>query len=104
MEHCADQPDAPRFGVEDLPIYVLSYYNNVIDIRNDTFGVRVRRVRIRANAFHCQSRGSEGGIIHGLRPAEKPPCLRLFVKRNITQVLAQSNLFQVFDNANAPGA
>ena len=42
MEHCADKPHAPRFGVEDLAIYVLSYYNNVIDIRNDTVGVRVR--------------------------------------------------------------
>ena len=64
-EHCADQPDAPRFGVEDLAIYVLSYYNNVIDIRNDKVGVRVRRVRIRANAFHCQSRGGEGGASDG---------------------------------------
>ena len=65
MEHCADKPHAPRFGVEDLAIYVLSYYNNVIDIRNDTVGVRVRRVRIRANAFHCQSRGSEDGASDG---------------------------------------
>lgn len=51
----------PRFGVEDLCIYVLSYYRNVIDVSVDTVGVRVRRVRIRANAFHCQSRSSEGG-------------------------------------------
>lgn len=51
----------PRFGVEDLCIYVLSYYKNVIDVRVDTVGVRVRRVRVRANAFHCQSRSSEGG-------------------------------------------
>ena len=60
-EHCTEQPDAPRFGVEDLAIYVLGYYKNVIDIRVDTVGVRIRRVRIRANAFHCQARGSEGG-------------------------------------------
>jgi hypothetical protein len=60
-ENCTNQPDAQRFGVEDMAIYVLSYYQNVIDIRVDTVGVRVRRVRIRANAFHCQARSSEGG-------------------------------------------
>ena len=52
-EHCVGLPDAPRFGLSDLAIYVLSYYRSVIDIRNDTVGVSVRRVRIRANAFHC---------------------------------------------------
>lgn len=60
-KNCIGQPDAPRFGIEDMAIYVLSYYQNVIDIRVDTIGVRVRRVRIRANAFHCQARSSEGG-------------------------------------------
>ena len=53
-EHCVGLPDAPRFGLSDLAIYVLSYYQSVIDIRNDTVGVSIRRVRIHANAFHCQ--------------------------------------------------
>ena len=52
---------SPRFGLEDLAIYVLSYYRNLLDVRVDTLGVRVRRVRVRANAFHCQGRDSEGG-------------------------------------------
>jgi len=45
---------ATRFGIEDLAFYVLSYYVNVINIAPQTDGVRIRRVRIRANAFHCQ--------------------------------------------------
>ena len=42
-----------RFGVEDLTIYVLSYYNNLVQFGADTDGCRFRRVRVRANAFHC---------------------------------------------------
>lgn len=57
----AAAPNATRFGLEDLSVYVLSYYRNVVDIRADTVGVRLRRVRVRANAFHCQARSSEGG-------------------------------------------
>mmetsp|Transcript_22093 Transcript_22093/g.66317 ORF Transcript_22093/g.66317 Transcript_22093/m.66317 type:complete len:262 (-) Transcript_22093:2313-3098(-) len=47
-----------RYGAEDLSIYVLSYYNNVFDISADTDGVRLRRLRVRANAFHCGNEGS----------------------------------------------
>eukprot|EP01050_Picozoa_sp_SAG11_P045006 SAG11_NODE_22194_length_410_cov_1.157556_1_plen_102_part_10 len=43
-----------RYGVEDISIYVLSYYRNLFDIGVDTDGVSVQRVRVRANAFHCQ--------------------------------------------------
>ena len=57
----AAQPNATRFGLEDMAIYVLSYYKNLVDISVDTIGVRIRRVRVRANAFHCQARSSEGG-------------------------------------------
>ena len=44
-----------RFGLEDLDIYVLAFYVNVIHISVDTDGVEIRRVRLRANAFHCQN-------------------------------------------------
>ena len=43
-----------RYGVQDLAIDIRSFYKNVFEIGVDTDGVRVERVRIRANAFHCQ--------------------------------------------------
>ena len=39
------------FAVEDLCIYALSFYSTVINISTATSNVRVKRVRIRANAF-----------------------------------------------------
>eukprot|EP01052_Picozoa_sp_SAG31_P022418 SAG31_NODE_1782_length_7281_cov_5.022139_7_plen_103_part_00 len=38
-----------------MDIYVLAFYVNVIHISVDTDGVEIRRVRLRANAFHCQN-------------------------------------------------
>ena len=40
-----------RYGVEDLAIYVVSHFNSIIDISAFTDGVRVRRIRVRANMF-----------------------------------------------------
>ncbi len=39
------------FGLEDLTIYVLGYYNAVVNISTETSGVRLLRVRVRADAF-----------------------------------------------------
>lgn len=39
------------FALEDLTIYVLGYYNAVVNISTETDGVRLIRVRIRADAF-----------------------------------------------------
>ena len=47
-----------RFGLQDLDIYVLAFYVNVIHISADTDGVEIKRVRLRANAFHCQNGGT----------------------------------------------
>eukprot|EP00041_Stephanoeca_diplocostata_P029079 m.848888 g.848888 ORF g.848888 m.848888 type:complete len:528 (+) comp23490_c2_seq17:528-2111(+) len=47
-----------RYAVEDLAIYILSYYTNVFKISADTDGVKIRRVRVRANAFHCGNENS----------------------------------------------
>lgn len=49
-----------RFGIQDLDIYVLAFYINVIHISSDTDGVQIERVRLRANAFHCQN-SEKGG-------------------------------------------
>ena len=38
-----------RYGVEDLAVYVVSHFNSIIDISPFTDGVRVQRIRIRAN-------------------------------------------------------
>lgn len=40
-----------RYGVEDLALYVVSHFQSIIDISHFTDGVRVRRVRVRANMF-----------------------------------------------------
>jgi hypothetical protein len=39
------------FGLQDVTIYVLGYYNAVVNISTETEGVWLRRVRIRADAF-----------------------------------------------------
>ena len=40
-----------RFGVEDLAIYIVSHFESVIDISPYTDGVRIQRIRLRANMF-----------------------------------------------------
>ena len=40
-----------RFGVEDLALYVVSHFTSIIDITPNTDGVRIQRVRVRANMF-----------------------------------------------------
>lgn len=50
-----------RWGIEDLTIYVLGYYHNVIHCPADlsrTARFRMRRVTVRADAFHCMNGGS----------------------------------------------
>ena len=39
------------FAIEDLAIYCQGYYRNVIEDEGDSQGVRLRRVRVRADAF-----------------------------------------------------
>ena len=53
-----------RFGLQDLDIYVLAFYVNIIHISSDTDGVQIKRVRLRANAFHCQNGGNRQPAWH----------------------------------------
>jgi hypothetical protein len=42
-----------RFCIKDITLYCQGYYRNVIEDTHDAEGVRLHRVRIRANAFWC---------------------------------------------------
>jgi hypothetical protein len=69
---CLNSTHGPRFGVEDLTIFVTSYYNAVVDIRRDTVGVRFRRVRVRANALVGQGRSDAHGVPEGVNGSGVP--------------------------------
>ena len=57
------RPESPsaRWGVEDLTLYVLGFYHNVIHCPADVSRsgrFRMRHVTVRADAFHCMNGGS----------------------------------------------
>jgi hypothetical protein len=58
------KPDS-RYGVEDLSIWIISSHNTIFSVPPCSSGVRVRRVRVRANPFTGSVGWSDGNSTPG---------------------------------------
>jgi hypothetical protein len=75
----------------------MSFYNNVIDIRRDTVGVRIRRIRIRADALLGQGRRNAEGITEGVNGSGVPWAdFALFIDNPL--IALQGSSFEVSDS------
>ena len=94
-----------RYGVEDLSVYVLSYYRNLFDIGVDTDGVTVQRVRVRANAFHCQDSMGQPLAARSVPWTFIDPVNSnaLFTIRGRNFVIADNDLFATWQVISTPG-